>query len=142
MAGNGNAKEIGDEVEDGTVYAGLSPDTGRAMYATPKDASGAYDFNEAAGYAEDLGAHGHNDWRVPSKGELNVLWENCDKGRLKGTFNKVHDAAADVRSDPTVWYWTSSRSFHVYAWSQRFSDGMTGNVGDMAGHASLRCVRG
>ncbi len=97
MAGNGNAKEIGDEVEDGTVYAGLSPDTGRAMYATPKDASGAYDFNEAAGYAEDLGAHGHNDWRVPSKGELNVLWENCDKGRLKGTFNKVHDAAADVR---------------------------------------------
>src|SRR5260370_41766213 len=30
--------KIGDRMPDGTVYAGISPDSGKAMYATPTDA--------------------------------------------------------------------------------------------------------
>lgn len=45
--GSGEKDELkpGDRMEDGTVYAGTSPDTGKAMYATPKDASMVCEFN-------------------------------------------------------------------------------------------------
>ena len=57
------------------------------MYATPKDA-GTYDFNEAAKYAKNSTLTA-KDFRVPTKGELNVLYQNRDKGKLKGTFNET-----------------------------------------------------
>ena len=61
---------------DGTVLAGISPDTNKPMYATPADASLTMTFNEAQEYAAKLDAHGHKDWRVPTKAELNVLFNN------------------------------------------------------------------
>jgi hypothetical protein len=30
--------KVGDKMPDGTIYAGISPDTKQAMYATPADA--------------------------------------------------------------------------------------------------------
>src|SRR5258708_5641271 len=62
---------IDQREEDGTVYAGVSPDTGKDMYATPADAPLTYTFNQAMEYAARLDAHGHQDWRVPTKDELN-----------------------------------------------------------------------
>jgi hypothetical protein len=44
-------------MRDGTLYAGVSPDTGKAMYATPMDAPLSYTFNEAQEYAENLDAY-------------------------------------------------------------------------------------
>src|SRR5665213_2712242 len=48
MIGDRRHDMIGDKMPDGTVYAGISPDTGKAMYARPEDESGSYSFNEAA----------------------------------------------------------------------------------------------
>ena len=127
------AIEIGDEMEDGTIYAGISPDTHKPMYATPADAPGTYTFNEAAKYASRLDAHGRHDFHVPSSGELNVLWENRNQGKLKGTFN-------ETGSDPAGWYWSSSPYYYGNGWTQRFSDGgQNGNGRDIV--SSLRCVR-
>lgn len=70
---------IGDKMPDGTVYAGISPETGKAMYATPADAPLTMKFNAAKDYAQGLNAqkaHGHEDWHVPTKNELNVLFNN------------------------------------------------------------------
>ena len=36
---NKSAQKIGDAMRDGSIYAGTSPDTGKPMYAMPKDAS-------------------------------------------------------------------------------------------------------
>jgi uncharacterized protein (DUF2345 family) len=125
------APEIGDEMEDGTILAGYYQ--GKPLYATPKDAPATYTFNEAAKYAKNLDAHGHHDFHAPSQDELTVLYENRNKGRLKGTFN-------ETGSHPAGWYWSSSpRSFDT-AWTQRFSDG------NQCNHfrnyvSSLRCVR-
>jgi hypothetical protein len=131
MAGSGNAKEIGDKVEDGTILAGYYK--GKPLHAMPRDAPGTYTFNKAAKYAKNLDAHGHHDWRVPSKGELNVLWENRNKGKLKGTFN-------ETGSDPAGWYCSSSQGFIYGALCQRFSDGSrTTTYKDDAG--ALRLVR-
>jgi hypothetical protein len=133
-ANSKTAPEIGDEMPDGTIYAGLSPDTGEKMFATPRDAPGTYTFNEAAKYAKDLDAHGHHDFHAPSQGELNVLWENRNKGKLAGTFN-------ETGSDPAGWYWSSTPNFINIAWAQRFSDGYQNTKYFRNIDSSLRCVR-
>jgi Protein of unknown function (DUF1566) len=127
------AVEIGDEMEDGTIYAGISPESHKPMYTTPCDAPGTYTFNEAAKYAKNLDAHGHHDFHAPSKGELKVLFENRNKGKLAGTFNVTG-------SDPAGWYWSSSPYRLDVGWAQRFSDGFQHN-GDRDLDSSLRCVR-
>jgi Protein of unknown function (DUF1566) len=121
----------GDWMADGTVHAGISPDTGKAMYATPADASLTYTFNQAQKYAAKLDAHGHQDWRVPTKSELNVLYNN--RAAIGG-----FDISGSL---PAGWYWSSSQDDYNTAWAQRFSDG---NQDDYYEHnaSSLRCVRG
>jgi hypothetical protein len=125
------ALKPGDRMQDGTVYAGISPETGKAMYTTPADAPLTYTFNEARDYAAKLDAYGHRDWRVPTKGELNVLFNSR---AAIGGFN-------EIGLYPAGWYWSSSESLLRDASSQRFSDGhqMYCNKRD---DSSLRCVRG
>jgi hypothetical protein len=122
--------KIGDKMEDGTIFAGTSPDTGKAMYVTPADAPLTYTFNQAQKYAAKLDAHGHKDWRAPTKGELNVLFQNR---AAIGGFNVTG-------SNPAGWYWSASPNSNDGGWAQRFSDGNQSyyfrlNV------SSLRCVR-
>jgi hypothetical protein len=124
---------VGDKMPDGTIYAGLSPDTGQPMYTTPRDAPLTYTFNEAGKYAEKLDAYGYDDWHVPTKGELNVLRENRNEGALEGTFNVTG-------SLPASWYWSSSQDINGGAWAQRFSDGYQYDDSKF-NDSSLRCVR-
>jgi hypothetical protein len=125
--------QIGDEMPDGTIYAGISPDTHQPMYATPRDAPGTYTFNEAASYAKNLDPHGRHDFHAPSKGELNVLWENRNEGKLKGTFN-------DTGLLPTGRYWSSKHDSFNLGWVQHFCDGYQDFI-DRGLVSSLRCVR-
>ena len=90
-------------------------------------------FNGAQEYAQDLNrqkAHGHDDWRVPTKDELNVLFNN--RVAIAG-FNLTG-------SFPAGWYWSSSQDDGWYAWDQRFSDGYQGYSGKGL-RSSVRCVR-
>jgi hypothetical protein len=120
----------GDWMQDGTIFAGTSPDTGKAMYATPFDAPLTYTFNQAKDYAAGLDAHGHQDWRPPTEGELNVLFKNR---AAIGGFN-------ETGSGPAGWYWSSSPYYNFDGWAQRFSDGGQDYDGRYDG-LSLRCVR-
>src|SRR5438477_1088089 len=86
-AANDSEPQVGDKMADGSIFAGISPDTGKKMFATPADAPLTMKWKQAMDYAARLDVLGHTDWRVPTTGELNVLWENRDKGALKGTFN-------------------------------------------------------
>ena len=122
--------KLGDKMPDGTVLAGISPDTNRPMYATPADASLTMQFNEAQEYAAKLNAHGQQDWRLPTKAELNVLFNNR---AAIGGFNVCG-------SHPAGWYWSASPSYEWGAWAQRFSDGYQGNFTKDV-HSSVRCVR-
>jgi hypothetical protein len=119
----------GQRMPDGTVYAGASPDTPTPTYTTQADAPGLYSWKKGAEYCAALDAGGHRDWRVPTKGELHVLFENRD---AIGGFNTsgLH---------PAGWYWSSSKHYSL-AWGQRFSDGGTYND-DKSLASSVRCVR-
>src|SRR5262249_2949691 len=112
-----SAIEVGNKMEDGTIFAGVSPDTGRNMFVAPKDASGILRWKAAMKYAADLDSNGHTDWKLPSKAELGVLYQNRDKGALKGTFDTSG-------SSPYGWYWSASEnpSGSESAWLERFSD--------------------
>jgi len=125
---------IGNTMPDGTVYAGISPDTNKPMYATSADAPLTYTFNQAQKYAEKLDVHGHKDWRAPTKGELNVLFQNR---AAIGGFN-------ETGSRPGGWYWSSSQDYNFYQWAQRFSDGFRDFYCklNLFSDSSLRCVRG
>ena len=125
--------EVGDEMPDGTIYAGISPDTNQPIYAAPADAPMSMDFNAAAKYATGLEVGGKKGFRVPSKAELNVLFQNREKGALKGTFNLAG-------SDPASWYWSGTPYTFNLAYCQRFSDGLQ-SYGLRDGVSSVRCVR-
>lgn len=125
---------IGQGMPDSTVYAGISPDTGKPMYTTPADSGLCGCWYDATARAGRLDAHGHTDWRVPSVNELNVLLNNrADIGGF--------DTSG---SDPAGWYWSSSEYGRYYghnACKQRFSDGLLIR-NSKCRPASLRCVRG
>jgi hypothetical protein len=64
---------VGDRMADGTIYAGISPDTDKPLYTTPADAPLTYTFNQAQEYAAALDAHGHHDWRVPTLAKIPLV---------------------------------------------------------------------
>jgi hypothetical protein len=122
---------IGQRMPDGTVYAGVSPDTGRSMYTTPGDAPLTYSFRQAARYARKLDAYGHHDWRVPTQAELNVLFQN--RAAIGG-----FDTTGSVR---TGCYQSSSRELlGMLVWRQYFSDGEQ-LATDRGRQRALRCIR-
>jgi hypothetical protein len=125
------APKIGDRLPDGSIYAGISPDTNKPMYTTPADAPLTLKWKQAMAYAARLDAHGHQDWRVPTKGELNVLFQNR---AAVGGFNETDEY-------PAGWHWSATPFNFGLEWAQRFGDGLQDSYG-VYGSFSLRCVRG
>lgn len=124
--------EPGDKMPDGTICAGISPDTGKLMYTTPANAPLTMEWKEAMEYAAGLKAHGHDDWRMPSNAELNVLFTNR---AAIGGFNSSDG------SYPVGHYWSSKREGVTLYGQQRFSDGFQG-IAPWYERLSVRCVRG
>lgn len=118
---------------DGTVYCGMSPDTGRPMFTTSHDSYLCDTWQAAHVYAAQLNINGRQDWRVPSKTELAVLFESAAAIRFIDTSG----------SYPQSWYWTSTENPDNTedAWLQEFGKGWQMPYSKTT-HASLRCVRG
>jgi hypothetical protein len=55
-------------MEDGIIYAGISPDTGKPLYALPADASLSMKWKQAMEYAANFEGHGYPEgaFRVPA----------------------------------------------------------------------------
>ncbi len=117
---------IGDKMEDGTVYCGMSPSTGTAMFAMPQDSGGEMSWHDAVKFTQTLVAFGHKGsqqatakllkdiskddggWRMPTADELNVLYQNKDK----------------IGGFSTRWYWSSSECYRYVADFQFFEGGL------------------
>jgi Protein of unknown function (DUF1566) len=122
----------GGRMPDGTVYAGISPDTNKRLYTTPQDAPGLYTWNKGITYCETLSLFGHHDWRMPSVGELAVQFINrADIGGFNET-GRIKDG--------TGYYWSSLQVGDEAAWAQSFKDGFHENPGKDS-NSSVRCVR-
>jgi hypothetical protein len=122
----------GVRMPDGTVYAGLSPDTKQRLYTTPADAPGVYTWSEAIEYCKALSGSGHQDWRVPSLGELALQFAN--RAEI-GAFNE-----SGSMDNATGYYWSSLPISDAEAWAQRFNDGFHEHPSKTL-NSSVRCVR-
>jgi hypothetical protein len=122
--------KIGDVMPDGTIYAGISPDTNAPMFTTAKDAPFPMNWHTAATYARDLFAHGRADWRVPTSAELNVLFNN--RAAIGGF--------TGARLLRPGWYWSSSEQRYFDAKDQRFSDGHQ-SAHRKYHQSAVRCIR-
>jgi Protein of unknown function (DUF1566) len=138
MTGLERELKIGDRTADGTIYAGISPNTYQPMYVTPEDAPETYTFKEATRYAKKLDAHGHKDWRIPSERELTVLFNN--RGAI-GAFNSSGLYSGLYKNAPG-WYWSSSQNINKTVHMRIFSNGARYQWYPPDFKASLRCVRG
>lgn len=136
----GREPEVGEMMHDGTVFVGISPDTGKRFFAMPKDAL-CTQFNKAAEHLKLMNgqkALGYSDWRLPTLEEMRVLYDACDEGKLSGTFNRTYHAV-------TGWYWTSTLNTRhdgcVQHWQKSFFEGKE-NYFDGNFTAMTRFVRG
>lgn len=126
---------VGKQMPDGTIFAGLSPTTGRPLYATASDAPLRLDFKAAAAYARKLSEGRHNNWRQPSRKEWRLLHNNKDKGALKKAF-------PFGAKPPQDWYWAGDAGNVCYGSAFRFRDGKSGNTDhSKTAPTSVHCVR-
>ena len=128
---NNDALSPGEKMPDGTIYAGVSPETGKAMYTTLADAPLKMKWETAKDYTAKLHSHGYSDWRVPTQAELNVLIQSLS---AVADFNRSGSVAADE-------YWTSVEGGNPALWDKRFSKTYE-DQRDKPGMMALHCVRG
>jgi hypothetical protein len=77
----------------------------------------------AAMVCDNLRSGGYDDWFLPSKGELNLMF--------------VYLKEAGIGGFKDDWYWSSSESGENNgAWVQRFSDGLQEGRGNYGGYSS------
>jgi hypothetical protein len=126
-------RKIGERIPDGTIYAGISPDSGKAIYAATADAPLTMRFEKAADYAKNLQVHGHNDWRLPTRNELELLFNNR---AAIGGFRTASGWGAH-------WYWSSTeyRENQSNVWSVSFTDGAVGRSHKTSYSLSARVIR-
>ncbi|MAI28405.1 MAG: DUF1566 domain-containing protein [Flavobacteriales bacterium] len=99
-----------------TGATGTAIGTGATNTATIISVQGGTETSYAAGKASAYTGGGYTDWFLPSKEELNKMFEN------KGTINST--ASANGGSNLlTEIYWSSSEYNNIYAWAQTFSGG-------------------
>lgn len=116
---------------DGSVFAGLSPDTGAVMHTLPSDESPhPFDFclirgTDIAALARQARECGHGDWRIPSPAELQLMYRDREL----------------IRGFGGDWYWTSSQTSPGTRVAIRFSDGCLHSHYLMRAKARLRLVR-
>lgn len=85
---------------------------GHGLIAAPKDLSGMLNYEEAKKACEDLVLNGFSDWRLPTKKELNQLYQNKD---IVGGFDNIY-------------YW-SATEYDGYTWNQNFRSGLQNSSG-------------
>ncbi|MCH5283332.1 MAG: DUF1566 domain-containing protein [Treponema sp.] len=69
---------------------------------------GVATWDGAFGLCNNYRGGGYDDWHLPTKDELNLIWKNLRKAR---------------KISGEDWYWSSSQSSSSYAWAQWFIAG-------------------
>ncbi len=80
--------------------------------------AGCTDSGIAAKICGDLGLNGYNDWFLPSKGELNLMWEN-----LADSDGDGHISGVNIGGFEGAFYWSSTEIDDQGAWFQFFANG-------------------
>jgi hypothetical protein len=99
----------------GQSIGGTSSALGTGAANTTAIVSGCSETAIAARICADLTLGGYTDWFLPSKDELNLMYENIGQGNVSGLGN--------VGNFGSVFYWSSTEAGSNYVWRQYFYDG-------------------
>ena len=112
--GNGSLA-IGQSYQGGIIFHILQPeDTGyvageqHGLIAATEDHNGELSWDDAMSYCDGYTVGQYDDWHLPSKDELNQLYE-------------VHTSIGYFEED---YYWSSTEDYDEGAWSQDFGNGL------------------
>ena len=94
--------------------------------------AGCSETNIAAYLCDTLTLGGYSDWFLPSKDELNKLYENIGQGNVLGLGN--------VGGFADEFYWSSTEDDNENAWEQYFPSGLQFNIGKTTGDY-VRAIR-
>ena len=95
--------------------------------------AGCSETNIAAYLCDTLTLGGYNDWFLPSKDELNKLYENIGQGNALGLGN--------VGGFANYYYWSSAENDGSSAWLQSFSNGFQKDDYSKLNLFNVRAVR-
>jgi len=98
-----------------TGVTGTAIGTGSANTTSIITVQGAPAISYAAGLARAYEGGGYIDWFLPSKDELNKMYENIGQGNVLGLGN--------VGNFADYSYWSSTENGNYYAWRQNFNSG-------------------
>ena len=99
-----------------TGATGTAIGTGSANTTTIITEQGAPAISYAAGLARAYEGGGYTDWFLPSKDELNKMYENIGQGNVLGLGN--------VGNFINAYYWSSTENGNSLAWEQNFASGL------------------
>jgi hypothetical protein len=102
---------------------GLGQESTNAMLGVSKN---FYDSKTASGFADALECGGKSDWFVPSKSELDLMYQNL--------------ASKEIGEFSDGYYWSSSYYLAGRAWNRPFSDGVSFD-GNKDGNFAVRPIR-
>jgi len=130
---NDNHREYNDNNTNNNQFQIPSiNNNGETIYVFPNDLSGGpYHWEQAKQACNSLNRLGFDDWYLPSKEELNILY------LYKGEIGGFSDG----------WYWSSTESSYNQIWVQDFNDGnqdtqYRGTMYDChKGTIRVRCIR-
>ena len=117
----------------GTLISGADgTEIGTGEQNTADILAGCFETNSAAYLCDTLTLGGYNDWFLPSKDELNKLYQNIGQGNALGLGNVGGFASTN--------YWSSTEDSANSAWKQSFNYGTQANSSKTNG-GSVRAVR-
>jgi hypothetical protein len=86
---------------------------------------GQHSWYEAVEICKNYRGEGFNDWRLPTKDEL----------------NEIYKYSKEFGNFEIDWHWTSSEFNYFYAWCQNFYNGNQGNHFPKDNYGRVRSVR-
>jgi uncharacterized repeat protein (TIGR02543 family) len=112
-----------------TNTAALVSAMGETAYksATNTDDATTASYAVRLSYLHEAG--GYDDWFLPSKDELNLMYQN------------LHDRETPLGGFSDGFYWSSSEDGASYVWIQYFANGMQSNFGSRDSRYNVRPVR-
>ncbi len=94
---------IGTVMKDGTIFGGIVPDTGKAIYVASADENGKFNFYEAKEHAYKKSAEKGVKYHVPTLKELEVIFNNA---AVIGGF-QVDGSKMEC------WYWSTTEGYRA-----------------------------
>jgi len=123
----------------GDEIGGTSSALGTGQSNTDTIVNGCAEAGIAARLCDDLVYGGYDDWLLPSKDELNLMWENLADPDGNNNNSGTGDSN-NIGGFGSVHYWSSTEDDSDFAWRQDLGNGNQGS--DVKGHNyGVRAVR-